>query len=199
MPRNLLHPRDELVRTMERIYRYRMTTTSGGNLSILDPDGSIWITPARVDKGNIRRDDIIRVLPDGSSEGPHPPSSEFPFHSPSTRPVPTSAPSSTPTRSRWWPSVSSARSPTPASSTSPATSAETSPSPPMPCRVHPDLPTTSPKLSPRGQTPLRRPRKPRSRRRRRLPLQRIPALRNRRVHRQDHHQGPHARRCPVFD
>lgn len=80
MPRNLLHPRDELVRTMERIYRYRMTTTSGGNLSILDSDGSIWITPARVDKGAIRREDIIRVLPDGASEGPHPPSSEFPFH-----------------------------------------------------------------------------------------------------------------------
>ena len=27
---------------MRRIYRYKMTTTSGGNLSILDPDGSIW-------------------------------------------------------------------------------------------------------------------------------------------------------------
>jgi hypothetical protein len=32
--RPLLHPRDEIVQTMERIYRYRMTTTSGGNLSI---------------------------------------------------------------------------------------------------------------------------------------------------------------------
>src|SRR4051812_12429139 len=32
-PHELIHPRDELMRTMERIYRYRMTTTSGGNLS----------------------------------------------------------------------------------------------------------------------------------------------------------------------
>ena len=78
--RELIHPRDEIMRTMERIYRYRMTTTSGGNLSILDDDGSIWITPARLDKGNLRRDDIVRVLPDGTHEGPHRPSSEFPFH-----------------------------------------------------------------------------------------------------------------------
>ena len=75
-----LHPRDELVATMDRIYRYHMTTTSGGNLSILDPDGSIWITPSRVDKGSLRSADIVRVKADGSREGLHPPSSEFPFH-----------------------------------------------------------------------------------------------------------------------
>jgi L-fuculose-phosphate aldolase len=78
--RELIHPRDEIMRTMERIYRYRMTTTSGGNISILDDDDSIWITPARLDKGNLRRDDIVRVRPDGTHEGPHRPSSEFPFH-----------------------------------------------------------------------------------------------------------------------
>ena len=79
-PRDLIHPRDELMRTMERIYRHRMTTTSGGNLSIRDDDGSVWITPARIDKGSLRRDDIIRVRPDGTVDGPHRPSSEFPFH-----------------------------------------------------------------------------------------------------------------------
>ncbi|MBI5688886.1 MAG: class II aldolase/adducin family protein [Verrucomicrobia bacterium] len=75
-----LHPREELVETMRRIYRYHMTTTSGGNLSILDPDGSIWITPSRVDKGALQPTDIVRVAADGSREGLHPPSSEFPFH-----------------------------------------------------------------------------------------------------------------------
>jgi L-fuculose-phosphate aldolase len=75
-----LHPRDELVATMDRIYRYHMTTTSGGNLSILDPDGSIWITPSRVDKGSLQADDIVRMKADGSREGLHPASSEFPFH-----------------------------------------------------------------------------------------------------------------------
>src|SRR3978361_1239106 len=78
--RELIHPRDEILRTIERIYRYRMTTTSGGNLSILDDEGDLWITPARLDKGPLRRDDIVRVRPDGSHEGPHRPSSEFPFH-----------------------------------------------------------------------------------------------------------------------
>ncbi len=79
-PRTLLHPRDEIMQTMERIYRYRMTTTSGGNLSIRDQAGNIWISPARVDKGNLTRDDIVSVRPDGSVEGRHRPSSEFPFH-----------------------------------------------------------------------------------------------------------------------
>lgn len=77
---NWLHPRDELVAAMDRIYRYHMTTTSGGNLSILDPDGSMWITPSRVDKGSLRPSDIVRVHANGSREGLHPPSSEFPFH-----------------------------------------------------------------------------------------------------------------------
>lgn len=78
--RNLLHPRDEIMQTMDRIYRYRMTTTSGGNLSIRDSAGNIWISPARVDKGSLTRRDIVCVRTDGTVDGPHPPSSEFPFH-----------------------------------------------------------------------------------------------------------------------
>lgn len=78
--RDITHPAERLVQAMARIYQYRMTTTSGGNLSIRDDDGSIWITPARVDKGALRVEDIVRVLPDGSIEGRHKPSSEFPFH-----------------------------------------------------------------------------------------------------------------------
>jgi Ribulose-5-phosphate 4-epimerase and related epimerases and aldolases len=75
-----LHPRDELLATMERIYRFPLTTTSGGNLSLREPDGTIWITPARVDKGALTREDIVQVRPDGSVDGRHPPSSELPFH-----------------------------------------------------------------------------------------------------------------------
>ncbi|XZE44363.1 class II aldolase/adducin family protein [Pirellulaceae bacterium SH467] len=80
LTRNCIHPRDEIMQAMERIYRYRMTTTSGGNLSIRETDGSTWITPARVDKGSLSRSDIVRVDPENRVEGPHPPSSEFPFH-----------------------------------------------------------------------------------------------------------------------
>lgn len=75
-----LHPRDELTVTLERIYNYKMTTTSGGNLSIIDENGDIWITPARVDKGRLTPKDIVCVRKNGTIEGRHPPSSEFPFH-----------------------------------------------------------------------------------------------------------------------
>ena len=78
--RNLIHPRDEIMQTMERIYRYRMTTTSGGNLSIREENGDVWISPARVDKGNLTRNDIVCVHSGGAVDGPHRPSSEFPFH-----------------------------------------------------------------------------------------------------------------------
>ncbi|HQE92057.1 MAG TPA: class II aldolase/adducin family protein [Anaerolineae bacterium] len=77
---SLLHPRVQLVTIMERIYGYGMTTTSGGNLSILDENGDMWITPAGVDKGTLKPQDIICVRPDGTIVGPHKPSSEYPFH-----------------------------------------------------------------------------------------------------------------------
>lgn len=79
-PRDISHPSDRLIAAMERIYSYKMTTTSGGNLSILDEAGSIWITPARIDKGGLKREDIVEIRPDGEVIGRHKPSSEFPFH-----------------------------------------------------------------------------------------------------------------------
>lgn len=77
---DILSPRQQLVEIMNRIYYGGMTTLSGGNLSILDEDGSIWITPSAIDKGKLTPADIIRVFPDGSIQGPHMPSSELPFH-----------------------------------------------------------------------------------------------------------------------
>ncbi len=77
---SFLHPRDQLVAIMERIYAHEMTTTSGGNLSVRDENGDIWITPARLDKGSLRRQDIVRIRPTGEREGLYPPSSEHPFH-----------------------------------------------------------------------------------------------------------------------
>ena len=76
----LMHPADQLVTIMNRIYQYGMTTTSGGNLSIRDENGDIWITPSGIDKGNLTRADINCVKPDGTILGPHKPSVELPFH-----------------------------------------------------------------------------------------------------------------------
>jgi len=76
----LLHPADQLVLIMNRIYQGGMTTTSGGNLSILDDNGDIWITPSGVDKGTLTRSDMCRVTPEGTVFGPHKPSVELPIH-----------------------------------------------------------------------------------------------------------------------
>ena len=77
---NMMHPADQLVEIMNRIYKYGMTTTSGGTLSIRDENGDIWITPSGIDKGSLTRADIMQVKPDGSWIGPHKPSVELPIH-----------------------------------------------------------------------------------------------------------------------
>ncbi len=76
----LMHPRDQIILVINRIYKNGLTTTSGGNLSIIDEEGKIWITPSAVDKGSLTPRDIICLHPDGTMEGPHKPSSELPFH-----------------------------------------------------------------------------------------------------------------------
>ncbi|MBR1894796.1 MAG: class II aldolase/adducin family protein, partial [Bacteroidales bacterium] len=76
----LMHPAEQIAIIIGRIYRSGMTTTSGGNVSIMDDNGDIWITPAGIDKGSLTPADIICVKPDGTVIGPHRPSSEYPFH-----------------------------------------------------------------------------------------------------------------------
>jgi len=76
----LLTPAQQIVKIMERIYADGMTTTSGGNLSIREENGDIWITPRAVDKGTLTPGDIVQVKPDGKVIGKHSPSVELPFH-----------------------------------------------------------------------------------------------------------------------
>lgn len=76
----LMHPAEQLALIIGRIYRSGLTTTSGGNLSIMDENGDMWITPAGVDKGSLTAADIMCVKADGTIVGRHRPSSEYPFH-----------------------------------------------------------------------------------------------------------------------
>jgi len=76
----LIHPRDQITVIIDRIYKRGMTTTSGGNISIIDDNGDMWVTPSAIDKGSLRASDIICVKKDGTIVGKHKPSSEFPFH-----------------------------------------------------------------------------------------------------------------------
>ena len=48
MNTSYMHPADQLVMFMQRIYDKGLTTTSGGNLSIRDESGDVWITPAGI-------------------------------------------------------------------------------------------------------------------------------------------------------
>ena len=75
-----MHPAEQIAIIIGRIYRSGMTTTSGGNLSIMDDNGDLWITPAGIDKGSLKPSDIMCVKADGTIVGPHRPSSEYPFH-----------------------------------------------------------------------------------------------------------------------
>lgn len=76
----LMHPAEQVALIIGRIYRRKMTTTSGGNVSIMDDNGDMWITPAGIDKGSLTPADIMCVKADGTIVGPHRPSSEYPFH-----------------------------------------------------------------------------------------------------------------------
>lgn len=77
---NLTHPAKQITDIITRIYNRGLTTTSGGNISILDEEGNMWVTPAAVDKGSLQESDIMCVRHDGEIVGKHRPSSEFPFH-----------------------------------------------------------------------------------------------------------------------
>ncbi len=76
----MMHPKEQIALVIARVYGMGLTTTSGGNISVVDDDGNIWITPSGIDKGSLRADDIMCVKPDGTVVGKHKPSSEFPFH-----------------------------------------------------------------------------------------------------------------------
>lgn len=73
--------KEQVLLAMQRVYSNSLTTTSGGNISAIDENGHIFITPSGIDKGTLTIDDIVEVLPDGTAVGRHKPSMELPFHS----------------------------------------------------------------------------------------------------------------------
>ena len=75
-----LSPAEQVVATMRRVYDRGLTTATGGNISMMDQNGDIWITPKGYDKGSLTSEDIVCVHADGTYEGEHEPSSEIFFH-----------------------------------------------------------------------------------------------------------------------
>ena len=77
---NWTHPADLICAVMKRIYDRDLTTMTGGNLSLLDAQGHLWVSPSNVDKGSLTRDDVVCVRQDGSLEGRRRPTSEYRIH-----------------------------------------------------------------------------------------------------------------------
>lgn len=75
-----MHPADLICCVMKRIYERNLTTLTGGNLSMMDSQGVMWVSPTGIDKGGLTRGDIVRVFPDGSYEGRYRPTSEYRIH-----------------------------------------------------------------------------------------------------------------------
>jgi L-fuculose-phosphate aldolase len=66
---------------MSRIYSRTLTTSSGGNCSVRDVHGTVWVTPKGNDKGALKREEIAwRDAQSKEWNGNYPPSSEWPFH-----------------------------------------------------------------------------------------------------------------------
>lgn len=64
------HQREEVAAMMSRLYRYRLTTTSGGNISLRINDELFCITPSKLDKGNLRAELIAIVTMQGENLTP---------------------------------------------------------------------------------------------------------------------------------
>lgn len=71
-----------IVQITNEMFSLGLLTATGGNVSARSSDDeSIWITPSRMYKGNIRDADLVRIQPDGSTvEGTRNPSVEWQMH-----------------------------------------------------------------------------------------------------------------------
>jgi L-fuculose-phosphate aldolase len=73
--------RREVARFMRRLYRHRLTTTSGGNISLRITDDIIVITPSSTDKGRMRWKEVGIITIAGENLTPElKPSIEFEMH-----------------------------------------------------------------------------------------------------------------------
>ena len=78
--RRVLHPAEEICHIMAKIYGNKLTTVSGGNLSIRDGEGNVWVSPSGGDKACLNRRDVCRILENGEICGQVKPSLEFKIH-----------------------------------------------------------------------------------------------------------------------
>jgi len=71
-----------VVQVTNEMFSLGLLTATGGNVSSTSPDGeTLWITPSRLYKGNVKEEDLVRIRRDGSKvEGERDPSVEWQMH-----------------------------------------------------------------------------------------------------------------------
>jgi len=65
METNYLSQRKQVAKWMRRLYKKGLTTSLGGNMSLICPDGHLLITPSATDKGRIKGEEIALLAPSG--------------------------------------------------------------------------------------------------------------------------------------
>merc|ERR1711988_832603 len=74
------HPRDQVVECFNRGYKHNYTTPSGGNISMVDAEGWLWISPRGIDKGTLTREQVCYTDLNSSGKWEGLPSMEWPLH-----------------------------------------------------------------------------------------------------------------------
>ncbi len=73
--------RKAVAKVMRRLYKQRLTTSSGGNISMKNADGLMFITASQTDKSCIKWNNIIVFAENGNNLTPNlKPSMEFAMH-----------------------------------------------------------------------------------------------------------------------
>ncbi len=73
--------RKEVAKTMRKLYKQGLTTSTGGNISLRDNENRVFITATGIDKSSIRAKDIIVFAPNGENLTPNlKPSMELNMH-----------------------------------------------------------------------------------------------------------------------
>lgn len=73
-----IHSAEQIAEVIHRIWNKGLTTASGGNITVKDESGDIWSTPASIDKGSLKADDIVCLNSENKSG--YKPTSELPLH-----------------------------------------------------------------------------------------------------------------------
>ncbi|MCU0652610.1 MAG: class II aldolase/adducin family protein [Candidatus Omnitrophica bacterium] len=77
-----MNPKDEIIKTGERLYEAGLAVAKSGNISLRLDDKNILITATGTSLGELNPDDIVQVdLATGKPEADKKPSSELPLHS----------------------------------------------------------------------------------------------------------------------